>query len=192
MSRHQRQGFPRDRAALGDRREWSRAFWEGGVPRCTPESRSRGPASDSLDVSPRCPRGPRNPSSRAIISFALGFVHEGATALAGRPSRQMARRPGDFGSLLSGFGANDFVSFDYGGDAHTGTAVFRLLVHANHLAHGADKDFGASRHLGGQREGDIQFGAGTGIIFEREIDAAGGDVARLSVSRRRLLFDRNP
>src|SRR5713101_1091248 len=90
-----------------------------------------------------------------------------------------------------GLTADDVVSLDHRGDADALAAAFELPLHPHHLALGADVNLGAACDLGGKGQRDVQLGASREIMVNREINAAGGNVASLATARTGFFVDGN-
>ena len=67
-----------------------------------------------------------------------------------------------------------------------------FLFHANHFAHRANENFRAPGHFGGQSESNVELRSWTQILVNREVDAACGNVACLTVARGYLFVNRHP
>ncbi len=87
--------------------------------------------------------------------------------------------------------ADDFVPFDNSGDPDALVTVILMLFGAQNLADCANEHFRAPGYFGGQRHGQIEFGAGIEFVINQEIDPAGGDISGFPVARRWLHFDGN-
>jgi hypothetical protein len=94
--------------------------------------------------------------------------------------------------LRGGFRANYFVALDDCGDANARGAIFRSLVDPNHFAHRANENFRTAGYFGRKSERDVKFGSGTQILINCKVNAACGNVARLSAARGCLFFDWHP
>jgi hypothetical protein len=92
--------------------------------------------------------------------------------------------------LLSGrFSTNNFVSLNDRGNADSSGAIFRLLVDSNHFAHRANENFRTSGDFGGQSERNVELRSRAQIPVNCEVNAACGNVARLSIARGNLFFN---
>src|ERR1700674_4404087 len=100
------------------------------------------------------------------------------------------REKGTEGLLSGGVSANYFVSLDDRGNANSSGAIFRSFVDPNHFAHGANENFRTPGHFGGQSERNVQLGSRAQILINCKVNAAGGNVARLSAARGYLFFNR--
>jgi hypothetical protein len=71
------------------------------------------------------------------------------------------------------FAANDIVSLDYCSDSDGFTLIVRLLVNANDPPVGSNKDLGTARDLSRQCKREVNFCAGSEILFHDEVNATG-------------------
>src|SRR5215469_286925 len=81
-------------------------------------------------------------------------------------------------SGLCGFVAYDFVSLNQRSNPLS-SADIRTVFHPHDFTDCPYENFCAAGDFRRQCHGEVQFGAGTQIIFYNKIDATGGDVARL-------------
>src|SRR5580704_3881619 len=89
----------------------------------------------------------------------------------------------------SAFASNNVVALDYRGDPNRFVLIVLLLIHPNHASVGSHEYFGSTRNFSRQSKGEIYFGSGSEIFLHHEINAAGGNVARLAVMSRGFTID---
>src|SRR5580704_13484526 len=80
----------------------------------------------------------------------------------------------------AGFTANDVVPLDHCGHAHPGTSVFHAAFDAHDLAESTYKHLGPVGNLRGERQSNVQLGAGFQILVENEIETPRRNVPGLS------------
>ncbi len=90
------------------------------------------------------------------------------------------------------FGTNNFVALDDCGNADPGGVIFRFFVDPNHFAHRANENFRTSGHFGGQSERYVEFRSSAQILINCKVNAACGNVARLSAARGDLFLNWYP
>jgi len=103
---------------------------------------------------------------------------------------RLSREKGTEDLLSGGFSANDFVALDDRGNANSSGAIFRPFVDSNHFAHRTNENFRTAGHFSGQSERNVKFGSRARILINCKVNAAGGNVARLSAARGYLFFNR--
>jgi len=94
--------------------------------------------------------------------------------------------------LRRGFRANYFVALDDCGNANTRGAILRSLVDPNHFAHRANENFRTASHFGRESECNVKLGSRAQILIDCKVNAACGNVARLSAARGCLIFNWHP
>src|SRR5258708_3341950 len=98
----------------------------------------------------------------------------------------------NLGSCSGSFPANDIVSFNHCGNSHTSIAVFHPALDSYYFAQGSDENLRTIRYLRGKRHCYVQMRTRLQILIYNKIEAAGGNIAGLSLLRIRQPFRRDP
>src|ERR1700730_4375745 len=93
------------------------------------------------------------------------------------------------GSVGRRFAANNIVSLDYSSDSDRVTLIIFLLIDSNDPSMGPNEDFRSAGNFCRQCECEINFSAGSEILFHYEVNATSGDIPGLTVVLRRLPID---